>query len=271
MTDTTVFTPSSTIDVLGLATTYRRVGAGEPLIYLGDQGYSGRWIPLFDSLASRFDVIVPDHPSFGGTDIPDGLMTFTDLVVHYAEFLDALGLKDAHVVGHGFGGWIAAEFAAVYPERVTSLTLVAPTGMLPDEDEPMVDSFRLDREKWLDAALGADRSEWAPIIDADEDGANRVLTDYRERIGIARVAWNPRYSLALEHRLQRVKSPAQVLVPDEDALIGPSVARRFAELLPTVASSVTISGDGRRSQHMVVIQEPEKIAHAVTTLTATES
>ena len=34
-----------------------------------------------------------------------------DLVYHYLDLLDALGLDRPHVVGASFGGWIAAELA----------------------------------------------------------------------------------------------------------------------------------------------------------------
>ncbi|HWH26952.1 MAG TPA: alpha/beta hydrolase [Pseudolysinimonas sp.] len=258
------------VDVIGLDTVYRRRGEGDPVLFFEGQGYSGRWIPFYEELAATFDVIVPDHPSFGETELVDPINDFNDLSVHYAAFLDALGVGPVHAVGQGFGAWVAGEFAAIYPERVRSLTLISPTGTLPDEDEKMVDPYRLDREHWLDAALGPDRDQYNFVIDSDEDGVNRVLTDYKERIGIARVAWNPRYSLRMEHRLARVTAPSQVLIPEEDKLITPSVARRYSELLST-AAPVTIVGASAPTQHLLVIQEPAQIAQKVVELASQAS
>jgi pimeloyl-ACP methyl ester carboxylesterase len=250
------------VNVGGVETALRRKGPGEPLLYLTGQGYSGRWIPLYEQLAARFDIIVPDHPGFGDTELPDSVLDFNDLAVHYAQLLDSIDAGPVHLVGHGFGGWVAAEFAGIYPERIRSMTLIAPSGLRPDVEEPMVDPYRMRRDQWLDAALGADRKQWAPIVEADPDPASQALADYKERMGVARVAWNPRYSFRLEHRLQRIQAPTQVLVPDEDGLTAPSIARLYTELLGC-SPKITISGSETPSQHLVVIQEPDQIAQKV--------
>jgi pimeloyl-ACP methyl ester carboxylesterase len=269
---TTTRADALAIDVQGLTTTVRRDGRGEPLLYLMGQGYTDRWLPLYARLAERFDVIVPDHPGFGGTDVPDFLTDFNDLAVHYAGLLDALAVGPVHLVGHGFGGWVAAELAGLYPERVRSLTLIAPAGLRPDEDEPMVDWYRMSRAEVLNLTLGEDHERWSEVETAP-DYATSTVAEYQERIGIARVAWNPRYSLRLEHRLQRVSVPSQVLVPDRDELVAPSVARRYGELLPD-ATVTTVSGDDEPTRHLLVIQVPERVAEHVERLagsvTATE-
>lgn len=252
------------VSVAGLDTSYARAGSGESVVFFTGRGYAGRWLPLYERLAAQFDVIVPDQPGFGDTDLPDFINDFNDLAVHHAQFLDQLETGPVHVAGHGFGGWVAAEFAGVYPEQVRSLTLIAPEGLRPDEAEPMVDWYRLTRAQFLDLTIGEDREEWSEYLGFDDFG-QEFVADYSERTGVARVAWNPRYSFRLEHRLQRVNGPAQILVPDEDRLVAPSVSRRYAELLP--AATVTkVSGDSRPTQHQVVLQEPGRIAELVATL-----
>jgi pimeloyl-ACP methyl ester carboxylesterase len=246
------------VNVAGLETSFARGGSGEPLLYLTGQGHSGHWLPLYDRLAAQFDVIVPEHPGFGDTELPDSINDFNDLAVHYAGFLDELAVGPVHLVGHGFGGWLAAEFAGVYPERLASLTLIAPSGLRPDESEPMVDWYRLTRDQMLDLTLGEDRDQWAEHLVYGDNPGVAMVTDYQERIGVARVAWNPRYSFRLEHRLQRVKAPAQIIVPEDDKLIAPSIARRFGELLPG-AQVTTVAGE-----HLVVLQDPDRIAELVT-------
>lgn len=250
------------VNVCGLETTFRRGGAGQPMLYLTGQGHSGRWLPLYERLAGEFEVIVPDHPGFGGTELPDFINDFNDLAVHYGEFLDVVGAGPVHLVGHGFGGWLAAEFAAAYPERVLSLTLIAPSGLRPDESEPMVDWYRMRRDQVLDLALGEDREQWAELVADDPDYAAATVAEYKERMGVARVAWNPRYSFRLEHRLQRVKVPALVIVPDQDDLIAPSIARRYTEFLPQ-ATLTKVSGEAAPTRHLVVLQEPDRIAELV--------
>src|SRR5437899_1249625 len=103
-----------------------------------------RWLPLYEALSRYGDVVVPEHPGFGETPLPDWLDGFDDLVLHYAELADLLELGRFHLVGYSFGGWIAAELAAFYPERLRSLTLIAPLGLRVQGHTP-ADLFRMSR------------------------------------------------------------------------------------------------------------------------------
>jgi pimeloyl-ACP methyl ester carboxylesterase len=72
-------------------------------------------------------VIVPDRPGSGGTDLR--LMSrLEDWVADAALVLDALRAEAAAVLGISGGGPFAAACAAVIPDRVRSLTLIAPLG-----------------------------------------------------------------------------------------------------------------------------------------------
>ena len=54
------------IDINGNKVLLRRTGAGEPLLFLHGAGGMPPWLSFFDQLAERFDLLVPDHPSYGG-------------------------------------------------------------------------------------------------------------------------------------------------------------------------------------------------------------
>src|SRR3546814_18448690 len=86
-------------------------------------------LPFHDALADGRDLIIPDHPGFGGTDDFSSLKTIDDLVYHYLDLLDALGLDRVDLIGASFGGWIAAELAVHSPERFPHLVLLGPAGM----------------------------------------------------------------------------------------------------------------------------------------------
>ena len=83
-----------------------------------------------------------DHPGFGQSERPDWLDGMEDMVYHYLDFLDRMGLDRVHVVGISFGGWLAAELAVAHPERVSKLILSAAAG-LRVEGAPMTDLFTL--------------------------------------------------------------------------------------------------------------------------------
>ena len=57
-------------------------------------------------------------------------MPLDDLVLHEVDALDALGISRFHAVGHSIGGLVAGSLAAIYPDRVRSLTLIAPAPKL---------------------------------------------------------------------------------------------------------------------------------------------
>ncbi|MFC7766334.1 alpha/beta fold hydrolase [Leucobacter soli] len=138
----TYWAEPSTIEADGLTTAYRRDGAGEPILFLHGTGFTRQWLPIHRKLAGNADVIAPDLPGFGATELPGEFEDFSDYVLHLDAFLDALGIHRAHLVGHGLGARIAAHLAAVYPSRFASLTLIAPTG-LRVEGVRLVDAFRL--------------------------------------------------------------------------------------------------------------------------------
>lgn len=261
------YTPPEVLRVRDLEVAYRRRGDGEPLLYLHGAGLTRRWLPLHDALAQRFDVIAAEHPGFGDTPRPDWLSELTDVVLHYDDMLSTLALDRVHVVGHALGGWIAAELAAFYPRRVASLTLIAPAGLRPRDDETVVDAFRLDGAHAMDAFLGSDAQRWRKVLD-EGDPVEASVQEYREATTAALLTWNPRYDLKLERRLGRVTAPTQVLVPEEERLLPVSVGERYAELIPG-ARLVTVPGEAAPTQHYLVLQEPTRIADLVDELAHT--
>src|SRR5215510_8063674 len=86
-------------------------GHGEPLLFLHSAMGAGVWTEGIAQLAERFRVLLPDHPGFGPSPLPDWLIGMDDMVFHYLDLLDALDIREpVRVVGVSFGGWIAAEF-----------------------------------------------------------------------------------------------------------------------------------------------------------------
>lgn len=76
---------------------------------------------------SRF-VIRFDTRDFGRSvtyEPGDPQYSLRDLAADVAGLLDSFDLTNAHIVGFGVGGWIGQLVALDYPDRVTSLTLIA--------------------------------------------------------------------------------------------------------------------------------------------------
>ncbi len=110
-------------------------GRGPALVFFhGPWGLT--WDPFLDQLAESFTVHAPEHP---GT-TPDAhddiyhLDGLWDLVLCYDELLESLDIRHAAFVGHSFGGMVACEVAAGYPDRVRNLAMIAPLGFWRDPD-----------------------------------------------------------------------------------------------------------------------------------------
>ena len=84
---------------------------------------------------------MPTHPGFGKSGGFDQIDTIEDMAFHYVELFDALGLGEVILGGVSLGGWIAAEFAVRWPERVKKLWISDAPGLWVDE-EPLPDLFR---------------------------------------------------------------------------------------------------------------------------------
>lgn len=109
-------------------------GAGPPVLMLhgGGPGASGQsnYARNIDALASRFRVLVPDLPGYGGSS--KGVNSedpFGDLAAAMLALLDALGIDRAHVVGNSLGGACALRMALEQPGCVDRLVLMGPGGI----------------------------------------------------------------------------------------------------------------------------------------------
>lgn len=234
-------------------------GAGDPVMFLhGPFGLT--WDAFLDRLAERFRVIAPEHPGAGESEGADPIRTLYDLMLHYADLLDALGIGRLALVGHSFGGMVAAELAAFAPERVERLVLVDALGLW-DEKVPVADYNAVAPEQLVRLLFADPEGPAAEAFRAvPEDPEERV------RAVVGRIAtlaatnqfiW-PIPDKGLAGRLDRVRVPALVLWGRQDGVVPAAYAERFAARLP--AASVRIV-DG--AAHMPHIEQPDTVLEAV--------
>jgi len=123
------------ITIFGQKIHYLEAGSGPNLILLhGLGGSSQAWQFNIGPLAEKYHVFVPDQIGFGKSDKP--LVNYR--VRTYVDFLDQfckqLKIERATLVGNSMGGWIAAIYAATYPDRVDKLVLADAAGYAPPKD-----------------------------------------------------------------------------------------------------------------------------------------
>jgi pimeloyl-ACP methyl ester carboxylesterase len=207
-----------------------RGGNGSPMLYLHGAGGGGIWLPFLSRLASKLDVIFPEHPGFGESDTPPWLDSIADLANFYLDFLDQLDLEGVHVVGHSLGGWIAAELAVRNSARLASLTLVAAGGIHVKGVE-QVDTFLTSDEQRIRDLFYDQKLAEAIIPTALR--AEAEDTALKNRMTTAKLIWQPRgYDPNLQKWLHRIKVPTLLIWGDHDRLFPKEYAFSYQDLIP---------------------------------------
>ena len=104
-----------------------RTGSGDPIIFLHGSGpgatsYSN-FVQNFAHFAEDYRVLLVDQPGYGESDPVDGPGGVVNAQA-VKDFMDALGIEKAHVVGNSMGGMTAMTFTIDNPDRVDKLILL---------------------------------------------------------------------------------------------------------------------------------------------------
>jgi pimeloyl-ACP methyl ester carboxylesterase len=236
-------------------------GEGRPVLFLHGAG-GANWYPLLEILAQTHRVIAPEHPGFGRSKIPEWMMSVGDLAFFYLDFLDALDLKDVHLVGHSLGGWTAAEIAIRNTARLKSVSLLAPAGVRSPE-VPFGDIFLWTpeehaRRSFFDRRLIEDRIKQLPNLDVDVQLQNRAAA--------ARLAWNPRLNNPqLPYWLHRIDVPALFVWGKDDQICPFACAEPYMKPLKN-AELYALAQTG----HALHTERPKEVAAKLASFIAAE-
>lgn len=248
----------TTVEVNGFSCRVWRRGSGPKLGFLAGFGGLPRWIPFLDQLAAERTVIVPSLPGYPGATGHTALDGHLDWVLAVRHLLEAAELHGANLSGSSVGASFALEMAAIWPETVGRLALVAPFGMY-DEREPATDPWA-QRADEVGAALCADPENWRRLK-APPEGANSpewAIEQTRANEAAARAFW-PLGDTKIMKRLPLVKAPTLLLWGEHDRILPLSYGRRFAERLGGKAELRVIAGAG----HLAELDRPSDVARAV--------
>ncbi|MBI3335585.1 MAG: alpha/beta hydrolase [Candidatus Portnoybacteria bacterium] len=120
----------SLIRIDGLVTRYKILGRGKPVVFLhGWGGSSQSFYHLQKILSRNYKTIALDLPGFGETDFPPKAWRLEDYKNFVLAFTQKLELENFYLVGHSFGGRIAILLAALHPEEMRGLVLIASAGI----------------------------------------------------------------------------------------------------------------------------------------------
>ena len=255
---------TTTVDVNGIPMRVWRKGRGPVIGFLAGYGGLPRWVPFLDRLAQTRSVVVPSLPGFPGGERGHSVLdSHLDWVLATRLLIDKAGLAGADLIGSSVGGSFAAEVAAIWPEKVKRLALIAPFGLF-DAKDPATDPWA-QRPDDIPGLMTADPDVYRRLKEIPS-GANSIewpIEQSRAAEAAARIFW-PLGSTKLEKRLPLIEAPTLLIWGGQDQLIPCSYADRFRAAIRGTTELRLISGAG----HLAELDKPREVADAILGWTA---
>ena len=202
-------------------------GTGEPLLVLHGAGGNPGWMPYHEALAQRFTVYAPSHPGYNETPRPEWTRSIADVAHFYVGLMRVLGLEKPSVVGFSMGGWLAAEIAAMGPDRLKGIVLVAAVGIKPQVGEIaeilMVPPQQTQKLAFYDISK-------APNLDDLTQEQQDV--QWRNREMASRLCWKPyMHNPNLPEYLKLIQIPALIICGRQDGIVPVNVGEIYHQAL----------------------------------------
>jgi pimeloyl-ACP methyl ester carboxylesterase len=212
---------------------YREDWFGEPwrkpetaVLIHGNEESSIVWYAWMPRMAQEFRVLRPDLPGLGRSRIPVGFeWSLPSLASFVARVLDKAGVDSAHIIGAKAGGAIAMQFAADYPARTRTLSVVHVPSVGANASGPAsVISVTNPREQL--ARLGS--------------AASKEMVDYWENMFATAPKIPTKGLLTAVYKsdlvkggvLQRIKAPTLLMTADRDQSQSVEKARQYQTIIP---------------------------------------
>jgi haloalkane dehalogenase len=116
----------ATVKVLDSHMAYTEVGSGPvPVVFLhGNPTSSYLWRKVIPHVAGLARCLAPDLIGMGGSGKPDIAYRFADHARYLDAWFEALGLGEAVIVGHDWGGALGMDRGARHPGRVRGIAVI---------------------------------------------------------------------------------------------------------------------------------------------------
>jgi pimeloyl-ACP methyl ester carboxylesterase len=231
-------------------------GDGPPVVYL--HGIEGlQWDQFHDELAATRTVYAIEHVGSGESTGIEEVYDLWDLVSHYEEALDELGLAETALIGHSFGGMVAAEVAAHLRRRISRLVLLAPLGLW-DDDHPVAEINAIPSGRRAEILL-ADPSRPLPKLLAPDPADYEALFHAElNSASISQFSW-PIAEKGLRRRLYRITAPTMLVWGAQDRIVEPLYADYFTAGLRMPATTEILPGLG----HLLHLEDPGAVVARV--------
>lgn len=216
-------------------------GGGEVILFIHGYGMEkDGWDIFVRNWTKSYRLIVPDLPGFGETTKSDSsVYDLPHQVGRLDRFVNLLSIPSFHLAGISMGGAIAAYYAGEHPDKVKSLFLMAPAGVL---SRTPSEAWREYQEKGKIVLLYRNTQQFDALLDAVFYRKPFVPTPVKRYFGKKGALESPLREKILrdlerggidilEDRLSEVEAPTLVVWGENDRILHVSGAEKFQRAL----------------------------------------
>ena len=199
------------------------------LVYL--HGFNGfeEWPSFLEELEQDFHIYVPSHPGISNSDGLDKIDDLWDLILFYEELINELNIDNTVLIGHSYGGMVAAELASQIGNRISKMILVDSLGLWLNK-KPIPDIFMLTPSERHEISWHNPYSEIAQFyensfyngLNKDESNLERTKT----LMAIGKFCW-PIPDKGLQKRIHRINAPTLLVWGEHDRIVPPEYGHSF--------------------------------------------
>src|SRR5580700_5906912 len=263
MTESKLSAARNTAQTASGLISYKEQGTGPVALFVHGVLLNGHlWRHQLADLSDIRRCLAVDLLAHGDTEItPDQDVSVTANARMLAEFLDALKVDQVDIVGNDSGGGIAQIFAALYPQRVRSLTLTdcdAHNNWPPEAFSPFLAMAAAGGLRGTLEAMLSDKSVYrspqalGPAYEHPEQLSDDSIETYlrpfvrseQRTLDLQRflAAFDNKHTLAIEDRLKTLKSPTLIVWGTDDVYFDVKWSRWLADNIPGVRRRVEFKG-----------------------------
>jgi pimeloyl-ACP methyl ester carboxylesterase len=210
--------------------------AGRPVIFL--HGVTDSWrafervLPLLPASVRAFAISQRGH---GDSDKPADGYAFADLAGDVVAFMDALGLRQATVVGHSMGAGVASRLAIDHPDRLSALVLMGAFASF--QDPGLAEFVRTSIEPLRDPIDAAFAREWQVSTIARPMPSDHLDVVVAETLKVPARVWHQAFAgflaaPAFPPALRGFRAPTLIAWGDQDAYTGRAGQDQLLAALP---------------------------------------
>lgn len=243
-------------------------------------------MPYFQKTMPSKRIVAIDWPGHGNSSHKslDAHYHFIDWVYDLLQLFELNHWKQVDIVAHSMGGMVASAFAAAFPEKVKSLTLIDSIGFISTEPEQSTKQLRdgmlsrFNNSTLKEQLFGAKKKNFHPNIDSAikarvnvsdlkyeqakllvERGIIREAEGYRWRSDVRLRSTSP-YRLTLmqaQQFIRDIKCPVQLIYGSEGLDMVSSGLKIFGTLFDQF-SSVELTGG-----HHIHMEQPVRTVELI--------